>query len=456
MKLFITSLFAICCLANAVWAQKQVFDIVTYSPPKGWKKDGSAQAVQFSKQDEAGKTYCLITLFKSLDTRGGPADNFSASWETLVKDNLNVQAAPQMMPVSSENGWEAHTGTGVFESEGNKGIALLTTSTGYSKTVNILVLTNSDAYENELDQFFSSISFPKLSDTKVTPTTPKTMVNNGSATARKDGFTYTTTNFDNGWTSTAGDEYVQVLKGDIKVYLFFTEKFNPNDGSGNEPRQYYWEHTVSKYFTTGQKVVKGGGALSDYSPNYIEGWATDKQTGAKRYIGMIMRIVPYTGTMSLIIVSAAGPQQLRQQFPKADQQYDNDLLPMYGYNKFAIGKNDLPGTWLTGGKGGTMDWYSTSSGDHVGSTGAVTSDVFNFASGNTYTSEHKGATGWVGAMNTYQQKYKGNYTVTDWSITVTNRWEGKTEKYDAWFEMAGRGRILHMVYKSSEMLLQKE
>lgn len=55
------------------------------------------------------------------------------------------------------------------------------------------------------------------------------------------------------------------------------------------------------------------------------------------------------GRLSVIIASAPDEQQFRKQFPKADTKLDNDLLPMYGYNKFAVGKNDLPGTWSNSG-----------------------------------------------------------------------------------------------------------
>jgi hypothetical protein len=47
-------------------------------------------------------------------------------------------------------------------------------------------------------------------------------------------------------------------------------------------------------------------------------------------------------------------------------------------------------------------------------------------------------------MNTFQQNYKGTYTVTDWTITATNRFEGKTQVFNAWFEVVRGGRVLHL------------
>jgi hypothetical protein len=50
----------------------------------------------------------------------------------------------------------------------------------------------------------------------------------------------------------------------------------------------------------------------------------------------------------------------------------------------------------------------------------------------------------VGAMRTYSQDYAGKASISNWSIVLTNRWEGKTEAYDAWFTAVKGGRILNL------------
>lgn len=592
------------------FGQKQTFDIITYVPPKEWKKEGTESAIQFTKQDDAKGIYCIITLMKSIPGTANSKENFDAAWETVVKEMVKVSAAPEMQPVANEDGWEAQSGYAPFESEGTKGIALLVTSSGYQKMVNILILTNTDAYEKDMTAFLESASFKKPDlEKSTTANNQQNAVNNSyvpselikqswkniqnrkdvngsyggyssntyqfktngtytfnntvfqnytpkynitdeegtyqvsgntitlkptksryhvhqrektdppsksgnlalevtqysfeftiiynkqrlvlspvnenqtkrdgtfnyyadgkmqksylydagdllavqtgvdtttkpAVTNQNNGYAFTTTNFDNGWTSTIDDDYVLTTKGNIKVYLSYIEKFNESEysGTGKEKRHHYWNTYVAKYFTTGEMRYNPGGALSDYSSDYIEGEAIDKQTGEKRYIAMILNIIAYTGTLSVIIASAPDVKQLRQQFPKADSKYDNDLRPMYGYNKFAIGKNDLTGRWSSSG-GGTMSWYSTNTGEYAGATGAATSDVFTFNGNGTYSSEHKGGYGVVGAMNTYQQKYKGAYTINNWELAVTNRWDGKTEQYSTWLEVVKGGRILHM------------
>jgi len=94
-----------------------------------------------------------------------------------------------------------------------------------------------------------------------------------------------------------------------------------------------------------------------------------------------------------------------------------------------------------------MQWaYETPSGyqGYAGMTVAATSATFNFNSNGTYSSIHNGATGAVGNMTTFQQEYKGTYTVTNWSITATKRWQGNTAQFDASFEVIRGGRILNL------------
>jgi hypothetical protein len=48
----------------------------------------------------------------------------------------------------------------------------------------------------------------------------------------------------------------------------------------------------------------------------------------------------------------------------------------------------------------------------------------------------------VGSMKFSNQEYKGQSTVTNWNIVLTNRFQGATEKYDSYFEAVRGGRAL--------------
>lgn len=447
MKAAAILLFLCCC--TTIFAQQQKFDLVSYTPPKGWKKQATEQTVQWLHEDSTKGTFCIIMIFKSLQSSANSKENFDAAWETVVKEAVTINTAPEMQPVATEDGWEVQSGYAPFESEGQKGVALLATSTGFGKLVNILMLTNSDVYETQIANFLESVIIAKPADAANNNAAEKSATQPSTKTV-KDGFTFSSTNFDDGWVSTIHNDWVLVTKGDIKVYLWYALQYDYNkfSGTGIVDRDYYWDNYVSKYFTIQTKQYKDGGeVIGSLKPAYVEGWAIDKETGQKRFIGMRLDISP--NTAKIVIGSAKDESTLWQQFPKANggAYSTSDLSNMNGYNKFALTANDILGTWQDGNTS-TMQWYYTAGsanpGGYAGMTVAATSATFNFNTGGNYTSIHNGATGAVGNMSTFQQNYKGKYTVTNWNVTASNRWNGKTETFDASFEVIRGGRILHL------------
>ena len=152
-------------------AQKETFDLITYTPPKAWKKQPAESAVQFSKEDAAKGTYCIITLYKAVPGTASSKENFDLAWASVVKEMVTVSTAPEMQPAATENGWEVQSGYAPFESDGNKGIVILVTSSGFEKMVNIIILTNTDVYEKNVTDFLESINFKKQSPVANTPVT---------------------------------------------------------------------------------------------------------------------------------------------------------------------------------------------------------------------------------------------------------------------------------------------
>ena len=155
-------LLVISCTSLAIaFAQKETFDIVTYTSLKGWEKQPAESAVQFSKEDTAKGTYCMITLFKAVPGTANSKENFDLAWASVVKEMVTASATPEMQPVATEDGWEVQSGYAPFENDGIKGIVVLVTSSGFEKMVNIIILTNTDTYEKNITAFLESVSLKK-------------------------------------------------------------------------------------------------------------------------------------------------------------------------------------------------------------------------------------------------------------------------------------------------------
>jgi hypothetical protein len=271
-------------------------------------------------------------------------------------------------------------------------------------------------------------------------------------TASFTGFQFTTSNFDDGWISSIQPDWVLVQKGETKVYLFFVLPYQSENfsGTGVMDRDFYWDNHVAPIFKTTSKAYQDGGEfVSSMQPKYVEGWGQDPQTGQRRFFGMYLTVSP--NAAMLTVASTVDENSMRQNFPKASDRWTSDLVVMSRYNKFAIGPNDLNGTWQSGGSQMTQ-WYDSFTGAYAGATIASSSATFSFA-GLTYSSIHNGATGAVGAMNTFQQEYKGNSTISNWNITLSNRYQGKTQQFDAHFQAVKGGRLLYLNNRAGEEYL---
>ena len=90
--------------SNFVLAQqKQHFDMVRYTIPNGWQQSTKPKTVSISKEDKQGN-YCIITIYKSVESGSDSRQNFDVSWESLVQKTLATDKAV-MQPAGTDNGW---------------------------------------------------------------------------------------------------------------------------------------------------------------------------------------------------------------------------------------------------------------------------------------------------------------------------------------------------------------
>ena len=184
MKRLILVAICLSTLSFISFAQApESFDIATFRAPAGWKKQATQNAVQISTAE--GDAFCLITLFKALPALGTTDKNFKASWDTIVKETVTITSAPQIQPLENKDGWEISSGFAPFEKDGTKGIAVLVTASGFGQMVNVLILTNTQAYEKHVAAFLDSITLKKPTVTTPPQTTPTT---NGSQPSLTNNF----------------------------------------------------------------------------------------------------------------------------------------------------------------------------------------------------------------------------------------------------------------------------
>ncbi|MEI2740011.1 MAG: hypothetical protein V9F01_14650 [Chitinophagaceae bacterium] len=444
-------LSALCTSMANIYAQKETFDLATYTPPKAWKKQVTESAVQFSTEDAAKATYCMITLFKALPGTANSKENFDLTWNGVVKEMVTVSTPPEMQAAATENGWETQSGYAPFESDGNKGVVVLVTSTGFEKMMSLIIITNTDAYEKEMTAFLESISLKKPAGGTGQPNKPVTnpeKPQQTKTTAKSDGFAFTTTDFDDGWTSTVQEDWVQVLKGNIKVLIHYPNKkadaYNSVvlDGLKNA-----WNILIApKYSRAANMQFKSSGSWEVVE--YAEADMVEKITGKQVYVVFFKKDFS-NGSGKYIEFISPDKQTFEQEFgtyENASANFGtgpgfNKMANMANYNKFAVAASDLAGKW-TSDFNGAIQYVNAYTGFDAGMDTHASNENFHFGSGNSYNWDLGVASGQVGNIKFQSRKSSGKFSMTgNWKANFSDI-EGKFRTYDVHFSCIKGLRIL--------------
>ena len=142
--------------------QKETFDLATYTVPQGWKKvDGGNGVIGYAITNNLTGTYCQIAIYKSMGTMGNAQLDFDTEWNDLIVKPYKPTAKPEMVPGVTEEGWEAKAGVAPFDYSGGKSIAMLVTMSGYATRMSIVILTNTEDYQTEIENFLGSVDLKK-------------------------------------------------------------------------------------------------------------------------------------------------------------------------------------------------------------------------------------------------------------------------------------------------------
>ncbi len=82
-------------------AQKELFDVVSYTPPKdsagnNWKKEIKENIISYTITNIKTNNWCQINLMKSIASKGGIEQDFESEWKELVINNYHPSEAPEI------------------------------------------------------------------------------------------------------------------------------------------------------------------------------------------------------------------------------------------------------------------------------------------------------------------------------------------------------------------------
>ncbi len=383
-------------------------------------------------EKKEGNSFCQLHIWPAQQGSSDPDANFKTDWEHFAVKPYSLTEPPTTQ-TEKQNGWEVVMGASPAAMDGIPFIVAVSTFTQNDISWCAVSIFNDEKYAAAIDKFLLGI---KADSRKMVrkPTQANQQNNTPVSTNNTGGITKSTTNFDDGWTATPATDYVKVTKAGTELRLHYIDKAL-DDARPNtiDAPEYYWSKYVEPYFNV-SNVQKWSGV--QYPVIYhLQANAIDKQTGKACFVAI--KIV-YGGGARPIVVIAPNQSSYQQQFP-----HPNDIDPMLNSNRFAVTAKDIIGTWKGGGGGG-VEYYNAYSGTYAGMSAVSSTDEFTFNNNGTYSSTYRTASMNNGGAQFGGQDFKGNFSVTDWNITATNRYKGKTTKFNAQLIAVKNGFLLYL------------
>lgn len=403
------------------------FDIFEYTPPQGWKKSNLQGGVMLALQTK--DSFGSIVLYASVPAGNNPEQNFRGEWKRLVEEGLELSGEPTTEMGPPNGDYQNLAGGIAVSKDGLDYVVLLSTFTGNGRVASILYITTTEQHLELFDRFNSSLKLTKPKATQAPPASA------ARPPANIRTISTPTTRFNDGWVATIEQGFVRVAKGEVVVLLHYGIPLSEVPEGPNEVVRYWNRLVAPRYRVDGLKVFENG-------PCYIclyfgEGSATEIATGARKHVALYVRFDKGLGYA--IQVVAPSFTAFQREFPTIES-----VGKMYGYNKFAVKAADLTGKW-TSSTGATAQYYNSVTGAYAGMNAVSMADSFTFNRDGTYSSAHSGASGFVGSQQFYSQKYQGRATLNGWQMSLTNRFNNKTEVFEVYFTMTSAGPVLNLI-----------
>lgn len=434
-------------------SQKQTFDIVTYNPPAGWEKEVKETLISYTTTNTNKRTWCQLVIFKNTVSKGNIVADFESEWGTLAATPFKITAVPTTTDTVDIDGWKVKSGTATFKNNDADALTSLTTFSGYGAIVSVQTNTNSQDYAAEIQKFIESIELyngktnAAQNDGNPAPANENPGINNQTqeqTVSASNGFKYNSCNFDDGWTATEKSDWVEVIKGNIKVLLHYPKEGTVFPADPEPLTNAAWNILVAPRYSN----------LKNYKTAYVN-------TYNRPYLGMGYATENKTGQTVFVLLFRQGEGWIELIMPDKNmfiQQYKFDpetikwdsnsdlmapLANMKFYNKFAVAASDFKGKW-TSDFTGIQQLYNVYSGDYAGMHMNQSNEEFVFL-GNAYSWKLLVVNGMAGNAKFNQVKSSGSFSVpNNWQVHFT-KIESGPKTYNAFWSCIKGARILNLL-----------
>lgn len=434
LHLFVLSLAAVCS-THTVAAQKVLpvtqSALTGISLPAGSKQDKrllSVSSARFLMDTEAKKSSVVL---KNTEVLYLPADN------TYTIDAITAAAKQAGWDISSASGKEYYW----LQQNGR------------------YMLMYFSVTKKEIDVYFSQADkapggntttqvqndTPQPNNTVTEPPVQNQQQNNTITPAISSGFKFNSTNFDDGWTGTVQEDWVEVTKGNIKVLLHYPKEGTVFPADPEPLTNAAWNILVAPRYSNLKNYRTA--YISTYNRPYLGmGYATENSSGKQVFVllfrqgeGWLEFVTPDKNTF--IQQFKFDPETIRWD---SESDLMKPLLNMSGYNKFAVAAADFTGKW-TSDFTGIQQLYNVYTGDYAGMHMNQSNEEFVFGAGNSYNWKLLVVNGMAGNAKFNQVKSSGTFSVpNNWQLHCT-KIESGPKTFNAFWSCIKGARILNLL-----------
>lgn len=147
------------------FAQKSSFGIISYTVPSGYELIRNDNVLTYYKEDKSTGAYCNFFIYSTMPGHGGTQQDFDFGWINLMQNPFKFTSSANMQAVATLNGWQFLIGTAKYTDNGVATLAMLISFSGEHNTQALCILSNSDKYKTDIENFIASVDVIKEATT---------------------------------------------------------------------------------------------------------------------------------------------------------------------------------------------------------------------------------------------------------------------------------------------------
>jgi len=177
---YTVNVFLLLAISNTCFSQTETFDIITYTPPKDWKKDAKQGVVNYTNVNTTTGSFCVIAIYASSASTGDADKDFKNEWKELVATPFKAEANPKTETETTADGWKTVGGASLVKMDGADVYIILSVYSGFGKTVSIRTSINDQTYVGEIDALFATMKLDKTKSVIPSQNNTETVTKGGS------------------------------------------------------------------------------------------------------------------------------------------------------------------------------------------------------------------------------------------------------------------------------------